>query len=67
MGHVASMGEIKNASEILFGKPKDIRVYAGLRDKKYCANVNVRTRLIWPRVLRTDGYNVSAIITLSVP
>jgi hypothetical protein len=30
MGHVTrSMGEIKNASEILFGKPEDIWVYAG--------------------------------------
>jgi hypothetical protein len=29
MGHVASMGEIKNASEILFRKPEDIWVYAG--------------------------------------
>jgi hypothetical protein len=29
MGHVASMGEIKIASEILFGNPEDIWVCAG--------------------------------------
>jgi hypothetical protein len=29
MGHVANMGEIKNASEILFGQSEDIWDYVG--------------------------------------
>jgi hypothetical protein len=44
----------------------NLKIYGTMWDKKYCVNVNACTRLIWPRVLTTDGYNVSAIITLPV-
>lgn len=60
MRHVASMGEIK--MEVKFYS-ENLKIYESMRDKKYCVNVNVCTRLLW----LTDGYNVSAIITLPVP